>query len=186
MKAVAVLGVLASLIVAGCSALPTAGPTASDVKNQEVKDNQLRFDLVDIDDNVMDQVGKWPWDRTTQAEIIDEIAAAGPKVLVPDLLYSDHGCDFTSRHMDQVCADLHIQLVHSTAGQPQGRGKIERFFSTVNQLLLSTLPGHLVHGRPATPPKVTLAQLDEALQAFIVGDYHFRPHGETRQPPQER
>src|SRR2546423_4459754 len=94
---------------------------------------------------------------------------------IPELLYSDHGSDFTSRHMDQVCADLHIQPVHSTAGQPQGRGKIERFFSTVNQLLLSTLPGHLVHGRPATPPKVTLAQLDEALQAFIVGDYHFRP-----------
>jgi putative transposase len=43
-----------------------------------------------------------------------------------------------------------------------------------------------VHGRPATPPKLTLAQLDGAQQAFIVGDYHFRPHGETRQPPQER
>ena len=105
---------------------------------------------------------------------------------IPAILYSDHGSDFTSRHMDQVCADLHVQLVHSTAGSPQGRGKIERFFSTVNQLLLPGLPGHLVHGRPATPPKVTLAQLDEALQAFIVGDYHFRPHGETRQPPQER
>jgi len=37
---------------------------------------------------------------------------------IPGLLYSDHGSDFTSRHMDQVCADLHVQLVHSTAGQP--------------------------------------------------------------------
>jgi putative transposase len=35
---------------------------------------------------------------------------------IPDLLYSEHGSDFTSRHMDQVCADLHVQLVHSTAG----------------------------------------------------------------------
>jgi len=53
MKAVAVIGVVAGVIVAGCSALPTAGPTASDVKSQEVKDNLARFDLVDIDDNVV-------------------------------------------------------------------------------------------------------------------------------------
>jgi putative transposase len=42
---------------------------------------------------------------------------------IPELLYSDHGCDFTSRHMDQVCADLHIQPVHSTAGQPQAEAR---------------------------------------------------------------
>src|SRR5436853_3526472 len=53
MRAIAVIGVLAGMIVAGCSALPTAGPTASDVKHQEVKDNQVQFDLVDIDDNVV-------------------------------------------------------------------------------------------------------------------------------------
>src|SRR2546428_2093766 len=52
MKAVAVMGLLAC-VIAGCSALPTAGPTASDVKHQEVKDNQVQFDLVDIDDNVV-------------------------------------------------------------------------------------------------------------------------------------
>ena len=53
MKALAAVGVLASVILAGCSALPTAGPTASDVKGQEVKDNLARFDLVSIDDNVV-------------------------------------------------------------------------------------------------------------------------------------
>ncbi len=52
MKAVAVMSLLASL-VAGCSALPTAGPTASEVRGQEVENNQTRFDLVDIDDNVV-------------------------------------------------------------------------------------------------------------------------------------
>jgi len=53
MKALAVIGVLACVIVASCSSLPTAGPTASDVKSQEVKDNLTRFDLVDINDNVV-------------------------------------------------------------------------------------------------------------------------------------
>src|SRR6266849_9035969 len=52
MKAVAVMGLLAC-VIAGCSALPTAGPTASGGKRQEVTANQTRFDLVDIDDNVV-------------------------------------------------------------------------------------------------------------------------------------
>src|SRR6202162_852875 len=51
MKAVAVMGLIAC-VMAGCSALPTAGPTARDVRGQEVKDNQTQFDLGDIDDNV--------------------------------------------------------------------------------------------------------------------------------------
>jgi polysaccharide export outer membrane protein len=52
MKAVAIMGVLACL-AAGCSALPTSGPTAKDVEKQEVEGNQLRFALVDIDDSVV-------------------------------------------------------------------------------------------------------------------------------------
>jgi len=43
-----------------------------------------------------------------------------------------------------------------------------------------------VHAKAATPPKLTLAQLDEALQTFIVGNYHLRSHSETKQLPQER
>jgi polysaccharide export outer membrane protein len=53
MRAVGVIGVLAGMIVAGCSALPTAGPTASDVKHQEIQGQEIRFDLVDINDNVV-------------------------------------------------------------------------------------------------------------------------------------
>jgi len=52
MKAIALVGLLVCL-TAACSALPTAGPTASDVKGQEVEGNQTRFDLVDIDDSVV-------------------------------------------------------------------------------------------------------------------------------------
>ena len=52
MKAVAIVGLLACL-AAGCSALPTAGPTVKEVKQQEFQDNQLRFALVDVDDSVV-------------------------------------------------------------------------------------------------------------------------------------
>src|SRR5882672_10642291 len=53
MKHVALLAVLTAGVLAGCAYLPTAGPTRSDILKQEVKDNQTRFDIVDIDDNVV-------------------------------------------------------------------------------------------------------------------------------------
>jgi transposase InsO family protein len=46
---------------------------------------------------------------------------------IPDVLYTDNGSDFRSKHLEQVAADLKMRLVFSTPGQPQGRGRIERF-----------------------------------------------------------
>lgn len=63
---------------------------------------------------------------------------------VPDILYVDHGSDFTSTHLEQVSVDLRFQLVYSTVARPQGRGKIERLFRTINTELLPELPGHLI------------------------------------------
>ena len=51
---------------------------------------------------------------------------------IPEMLYTDHGCDFTSRHIEQVCAELKMRLIFSQVGQPRGRGRIERFFGTLN------------------------------------------------------
>jgi transposase InsO family protein len=58
---------------------------------------------------------------------------------VPDILYTDNGADFTSKHLHQVAADLKIRLVFSIPGKPQGRGRIERFFRTVNEMFLSAI-----------------------------------------------
>ena len=60
---------------------------------------------------------------------------------IPGILYTDHGSDFTSQHLEQVCTDLKIQAMFSQVGQPRGRGRIGHFFNTVNQLLLARLPG---------------------------------------------
>jgi len=106
---------------------------------------------------------------------------------VPGEFYTDHGSDFTSHHLEQVAADLHMRLVFSLPGAPRGRGKIERFFGTVNTMLLAALPGYTPVGTaPPTEPTLTLSDLDDHLRAFIVDDYHQRPHSETGQPPQAR
>ncbi|NOT57912.1 MAG: transposase [Deltaproteobacteria bacterium] len=61
---------------------------------------------------------------------------------IPDVLYVDHGSDFTSHHLDQVAASLHFRLVYSTIGRPQGRGKIERLFGTLNSADATGFCGH--------------------------------------------
>ena len=52
MKAVCAIGLFGCL-VAGCSSLPTAGPTLRDVKEQVADNNATRLDLIDINDNVV-------------------------------------------------------------------------------------------------------------------------------------
>ena len=102
---------------------------------------------------------------------------------IPDVLYVDHGSDFTSNHLEQVAAALRIELIHSTVGRPQGRGKVERFFGTINTELLSGLAGYLVKGKAASPPALSLAELDATLMAFIVGTYNQRPHSQIDEAP---
>lgn len=108
---------------------------------------------------------------------------AWPVCGVPDMLYVDHGSDFTSRHLDRVAADLRFQVVYSAVGRPQGRGKVERLFGTINTELLPELPGHLVNGKAASTPTLSLAQLDREVGAFITGTYHARIHGEIGETP---
>ncbi|MGA2602182.1 MAG: Mu transposase C-terminal domain-containing protein [Bryobacteraceae bacterium] len=103
---------------------------------------------------------------------------AWPVCGIPEVLYVDHGSDFTSRHLEQVAADLKIQLVHSAVKRPQGRGKVERLFGTLNTELLCDLPGYMVEGKPATAPKLSLSALDAAIGAHIIGAYNIRKHQE--------
>jgi polysaccharide export outer membrane protein len=53
MKFVAILFTMAGAALGGCGTLPTAGPTTGRVEDQAVKDEQTRFDVVDVDNNVV-------------------------------------------------------------------------------------------------------------------------------------
>ncbi len=106
---------------------------------------------------------------------------------IPDVLYTDNGSDFTSQHLEQVGADLKIRLVFSIPGKPRGRGRIERFFSTVNEMFLCELEGYapaggVVRGKPA----LTLTEFDTRFRAFLLDVYHRRENAETKMPPVER
>lgn len=106
---------------------------------------------------------------------------------IPDSFYTDHGSDFTSNHMEQVSADLKVQLYFSNVGCPRGRGKIERLFGSINELFLSRLPGYISPGVDSWPdPVMTLAELEQAFRKWLVDDYLQRIHSETKMAPQLR
>ncbi len=105
---------------------------------------------------------------------------------IPQTLYTDHGSDFTSKHIETVCAELKIQLVFSTVGKPRGRGKVERFFLSVNQLLLMNLDGFAPPNSKLPKATLTLAEFSVLLESFIVEQYHHRVHSTTGQKPLKR
>jgi putative transposase len=104
---------------------------------------------------------------------------------IPQILYSDHGSDFTSQHIEQVTADLKIRLIFSTVGKPRGRGKIERFFKSLSQVFLSRLPGY-GPGRTGGSAVLTLPELAQELERYLIQEYLVTPHSETGQAPQAR
>ena len=103
---------------------------------------------------------------------------------IPDTLYTDNGADFTSKHIEQVAVDLKIRLVFSTPGQPRGRGRIERFFRTVNEMFLCDLDGY--GARPSRAPSLTLTDLDREFRKFLLEVYHRQRSSEGKPSPKER
>jgi putative transposase len=104
---------------------------------------------------------------------------------IPQMLYIDHGSDFTSQHIEQVAADLKIRLVFSAVGRPRGRGKIERFFESLSQMLLSRLPGY-ARTQAARAAVLTLAELASQIEDYLIREYLVTSHSATGQPPQAR
>lgn len=98
---------------------------------------------------------------------------------IPEHFYSDHGPDFKSTHMEQVAADLKFQLHNSVVEEPQGRGKIERFFRTVNSMFIPDILNW--------PSKnLQVEQIDKAFRRWLVEEYHQKKHSETDELPSQR
>jgi transposase InsO family protein len=108
------------------------------------------------------------------AAFLDAFEKALLKRGLPRKLYVDNGSAFRSRQLEHVCASLAIALIHATAYQPQGKGKIERFFRTLRTQFLPTLV-----------TESSLADLNIAFHRWL-DQYHQRPHSAIAQSPLKR
>jgi len=93
---------------------------------------------------------------------------------LPRKLYVDNGSAFRSRQLETTSASLGIALIHAKPYQPQGKGKIERFFKTVRSQFLTTFTGH------------TFDEINDAFDTWLSEQYHQRSHGSTGQSPFKR
>jgi putative transposase len=111
---------------------------------------------------------------------------------IPEVVQPDNGKDFRSHAVEVSFAYLKIRLEFDPPYYPNMKGKIERFFLTLDRGLLRGLPGHMdAIGRTAATAVdhvdtlLTRKQLIREVEKFIVDDYHARTHSETKRKPGE-
>ena len=97
------------------------------------------------------------------------IAARG----IPTRLYMDNAKIYRSPQLARIAASIGILIVHTPPYQPEGRGKIERFFRSVREQFLASLD-----------PKVLLSieQLNERLWHWLDTVYHRHEHSSLSRP----
>ncbi|HKN35668.1 MAG: integrase [Acidobacteria bacterium] len=91
------------------------------------------------------------------------VAARG----IPVRLYVDNAKQFRSPQLARIAASIGMMVTHTPPYQPEGRGKIERFFRSVREQFLANLD-----------PKrtLTLVELNDRLWAWLEQVYHVSEH----------
>lgn len=98
------------------------------------------------------------------------IAARG----IPTRLYMDNAKIYRSPQLARIAGSIGILTVHTPPYQPEGRGKIERFFRTVREQFLASLD-----------PKslLSLEQLNEQFWHWLDAVYHRNQHSSLQATP---
>jgi transposase InsO family protein len=92
---------------------------------------------------------------------------------IPRKLYVDNGSAFCSHHLEHICASLGIVLLHTQPYQPEGRGKIERWFRNVREGFLSVQKAE------------ALDELNDAFSSWVQ-KYNETPHWIIKDSPIRR
>jgi putative transposase len=110
-----------------------------------------------------------------------------PRTVVVDNAWENVGSTF-----QDACEDFGISIEWAPVRQPQYKGKLERFFRTLDTKLVHKLPGavtadasSLARRRidPQSDAQLTLAELDEFVARFIVDVYSLERHDSLEAAP---
>lgn len=105
---------------------------------------------------------------------------------IPEAIYVDNGSQFKSRgermnNFELFCQAYGIKVINSTPYRPQGKGKIERFYGTVENQFIAE-----VKQKIQECPGYSLNQLNQDLTMYLTTQYHGRIHGGTHEKPVDR
>jgi transposase InsO family protein len=98
------------------------------------------------------------------------IAARG----IPTRLYMDNAKIYRSPQLARIAASIGILIIHTPPYQPEGRGKIERFFRSVREQFLASLEPQAL---------LSIEQLNERLWHWLDTVYHRREHSALQTTP---
>lgn len=111
---------------------------------------------------------------------------------LPFVFQCDRGKDFLSRAVAALLGKLKTVLDPDPPYYPNRKGKMERWFQTLDSGCLRLLPGHMAAigtSEGAAAKRVhellTVPQLAAEIERWIDEDYHQRTHSETGRKPAE-
>lgn len=96
---------------------------------------------------------------------------------IPSLVYVDNGAVYTSNRFHFACAGLGITLIHATPYEPQGKGKIERFFRTVRLRFIPLLTDEDLS---------SIENLNNRFFQWLEEDYHRKKHSSIDMTPLDK
>ncbi|ARK23666.1 IS481 family transposase (plasmid) [Sporosarcina sp. P37] len=112
-----------------------------------------------------------PYGQFFTSEKFDGLRVVTKEALIrrgkPAIIYADNGKIYRSETLQYACAQLGITLAHTQPYDPQSKGKIERFFKTVQTRFYPLLQ---------SDPVETVDELNIRFWHWLETDYHRRVH----------
>lgn len=114
---------------------------------------------------------------STLPRLEDTLRKAVTKFGAPDCLYVDNGKIFISEQFKLICARLGIRLKYATPFNAAGKGKIERFWKTVQDSFIPEI---------RKQPVKSLSELNDLYFAWKNAEYDNKIHSSIGMSPKER
>lgn len=112
-----------------------------------------------------------PYAQFFSSEKFDGLRVVTKEALIrrgkPTIIYADNGKIYRSETLQYACAQLGITLAHTRPYDPQSKGKIERFFKTVQTRFYPLLQTNQAH---------SIEELNERFWRWLEEDYHRKVH----------
>ena len=107
-SALVISGFFAVLRFAGCPFVDLVDVRATDFRfvQRGPRDASPEVAIVAVDDRSIEEIGRWPWPRSTQAELLEVITAGEPSVVGFDIVQSEATAPIDRRAILQSLGEL--------------------------------------------------------------------------------
>ncbi|MBV7297704.1 Mu transposase C-terminal domain-containing protein [Enterovibrio paralichthyis] len=116
-------------------------------------------------------------------ELYPEVQNTWPCYGIPEHLVVDNGAEFNSKDFVTACKTLHIKVKKNPVKKPWLKGAVERYFRTINNKLLSGIPGKSftnIFARGDYDPQknaiITHNQLMKIIHVWLIDVYQSSPN----------